>query len=458
MPPACARKVPGIARFLLSAIFLVGVTLPSPTAFAEPPDEGTETEYAEPWYERIDAEWGGYARFRTGVSWPDDESFFRLVDTDTNHDGNAEIRIKNKLYLDKWGYFETHYEAVITGGQTREKIEELKKLFPALFRDGFVPGEPINDDRRLLDLTTTVHETDSYVLYHRLDRLALTLLPQWGTVRIGRQAITWGNGFLFNPMDLFNPFAPTDIERDYKIGDDLATVQVSLGNTADFQFLYVPRRDPVDRGIKWDDESSFAGKLHFARGTTEFDIMGARHFEDFVVGLGSAGYLGNAAWRADATWTFLHDGHRRDGYLSFVTNMDYSWIWRQKNFYGFIEFYFNGLGEDDPAEALTNPDVAERFARGELFTLGRTFLSGTVQAELHPLFNVYVTVINNLNDPSGIFQPRATWGMAEDFDLTFGANVAFGGEGTEFGGFKIPGTDLLTDSPNSAFVWLTYYF
>jgi hypothetical protein len=22
--------------------------------------------------------------------------------------------------------------------------------------------------------------------------------------------LTWGNGMLFNPMDLFNPFAPTD--------------------------------------------------------------------------------------------------------------------------------------------------------------------------------------------------------------------------------------------------------
>ena len=42
--------------------------------------------------------------------------------------------------------------------------------------------------------------------------------------------------------------------------------------------------------------------------------------------------------------------------------------------------------------------------------------------------------------------------------LTFGLNVAYGGGGTEFGGFKIPGTDLLAAVPNSAFAWLTYYF
>ena len=31
-------------------------------------------------------------------------------------------------------------------------------------------------------------------------------------------------------------------------------------------------------------------------------------------------------------------------------------------------------------------------------------------------------------------------------------------EGTEFGGIEIPFTDLLIKSPNSAFIWLTYYF
>ena len=33
--------------------------------------------------------------------------------------------------------------------------------------------------------------------------------------------------------------------------------------------------------------------------------MGTRHYEDYVVGIGSTGYLKDAAWRCDATWTFL---------------------------------------------------------------------------------------------------------------------------------------------------------
>ena len=259
--PARARNGFCPFAFLLSGILALQTALLCASAFAEqPPGEETVAEPAEPWYEHVDAEWGGRIRARAIASWPDDDSFLKLVDTDTNHDANAELRLMGKLRLEDWGYLEAHYETVVAGGETREKIEEIKRLFPAFSRDELLPGETIDDDRRLLDLTTVFSENDTRVAYHRIDRLSLTLAPEWGTVRIGRQVITWGAGFLFNPMDLFNPFAPTDIERDYKIGDDMVTVQYPLGMTGGLQFLYVPRRDPDDRDVEWDNQSSLAAK------------------------------------------------------------------------------------------------------------------------------------------------------------------------------------------------------
>jgi len=424
---------------------------------AEPENLETETEIIHSWVENLDMEWGGHVRGRGMMSWAGGDSFYRIVETDTLHDGSAEFRLKNKLLLGEWGYLDTHYETIWSFGDTRRSLNKLADLFPLLFENGVIIGEAVNDDRRLLDLTSTISEEENYILYHRLDRLALTLLPEWGSVRVGRQAITWGNGLLFNPMDLFNPFSPTDIEREYKIGDDMVNVQVATGRLGDVQLLYVPRRDPVDHDVEWN-ESSVAGKVHLAAGVTEFDILAARHYEDYVIGLGSMGYLGSAAWRADATWTFL-DGEGGDGFLNLVANMDYSWVWCQKNFYGFVEAYYNGLGErDDYAEALLDPDVFERVDRGELFTLGRAYLSGHIRMELHPLFNVSVTTINNLNDPSGILQPRVIWDVTENSQVTAGFNVAYGGHDTEFDGFEIPSTDFIFNNPDSAFFWWTYYF
>lgn len=453
-----ARNILARAATVTAAICLVYIAFNPRAASAEAESIEPEQPAGSPWREHIDSELSGRVRIRASASFPEDGTFYELVGADTNIDANAEIRLMSTLYFSDWGYLETHYEAVVSGGETRETFEELKRRFAGFAGGGFLLGETIEDDRRLLDLTKIVSENDSRVVYHRIDRLALTMQPEWGTLRVGRQVITWGNGFLFNPMDLFNPFAPTDIERDYKIGDDMATIQFPVRDAGDLEFLYVPRRDPDDHDIEWDSESSYAGKYHFSIGTTEFDLLGARHFEDFIVGVGGRGYLRDAAWRADATWTFLDDGSRQNGYLSFVANMDYSWVWREKNFYGFAEFYYNGLGENNPADALTNPDLTERIERGELFTLGHAYLTGAVQVELHPLFNVFVTVITNLNDPSGIIQPRANWDFREDAQLTFGFNVAYGEDGTEFGGFDIPGTDLLTTVPDTAFIWLTYYF
>lgn len=450
------RKLP--LRFSLPLLFLCIQLYPLAfPAFAEQADADSRSPDEESPLDQIYFEWGGHLRAQGSVSWVDDDSFFRPVGTGTFYDGNVDFRLKNKIFFGDWGYFETHYEAVVSGGDTREKSNELAELVPFFFPDELLPGEPINDDRRLFDLTHTLTEEDSYIGYHRLDRLNLTLLPPWGTIRLGRQAITWGNGFIFNPFDLFNPFAPTDILRDYKIGDDMALAEFPIADMGNVQTLYVVRRDPVDDDVDFD-EASLAGKLHFAVGTTEFDLLGARHFEDYVVGLGTSGYLKDAAWRVDATWTFLEDSRSENGYLSLVANMDYSWVWRKKNFYGFVEFHFNGLGEDDPAEALVKPEVIERFVRGELFTFGRSYLSAHMRVELHPLLNFFVTFINNVGDPSGIAQPRMVWDISEDLQLTAGASISYGEEGKEFGGFEIPGTDLLVDFPDNVFLWATYFF
>lgn len=407
----------------------------------------------EPWYRELRSEWGGEFQLKGSVSRADEKSLFQAVDGGDLYDGSIQARLKNRLFFGERANMETHYEAVLLGGDTREARKEFERLFPSLSKDGLLLGRRVRDDRRLVNLTWTIQEKDDYIFYHRLDRLSLTLLPRWGLVRIGRQAVTWGNGLLFNPMDLFNPFAPTDIERDYKIGDDMVLLHFTAGQTADFQTLCVPRRDPESEEVEWN-QSSVAGKFHFAVGTTEFDILGAQHFDEQIVGIGSSGYLGSAAWRVDATWTFLEGG---SDYLSLVANADYSWVWWHKNFYGFLEFFHSGVGNNDYPEAIVDPDIAERLDRGELFVLGRNYVSGHLRLEVHPLVNVFLTVINNLADPSGILQPRAIWEATEDLEVTVGGSLSYGESGSEFGGFPVaPG--LVSEPADSAFVWLTFFF
>jgi hypothetical protein len=351
----------------------------------------------------------------------------------------------------------THYEAVFSVGDTRRKGKFIEQSYPGLFGGVLKGGGPPDDSRRLMDLTDTIYDDDNHIFYHRLDRLYMTVMPERGVIRAGRQAVTWGHGMLFNPMDLFNPFSPSDIEREYKIGDDMVLTQFSVDSIGDFQFLYVPRREPVSGDVEWD-QSSLAGKLHIAKNTTEFDIMAAKHYKDTVVGIGSVGYLGDTAWRLDGVWTFIDKGCNSDDYLSFVANIDYSWVGWGKNFYGYMEYYFNGLCHNRYTDSYTNQNISDRFERGELYTLGRNYLSGHVRVEFHPLFNAYLTVINNVEDPSGVFQPRAAWDITQNAQITVGGNIYYGGRDTEYGGYKIAGTDFFNVPFDSAFFWLAYYY
>jgi hypothetical protein len=294
-------------------------------------------------------------------------------------------------------------------------------------------------------------------LYHRLDRLAVSATADWGSVRIGRQALTWGNGFLFNPMDLFIPFSPTDVEREYKIGDDMITAQVYAGNSGELQMLYVPRRNTENHDIEWS-ESSVAAKYHLNISTTEIDLMAGKHYEDDVVGIGFTGFLMDAAWRLDTTYTWLNDDSDCSGFSSIVANVDYSWAWWNKNLYGWIEYYYTGLGENNIQKALTDPNITKRLARGEWFTLGRSYINAQLQMEWHPLVNGFITFIYNTSDSSGILQPRIAVDPAQNFQIMFGGNIYYGRTETEFGGIELPGVGLKEIPADMVYFWLSYYF
>jgi hypothetical protein len=407
--------------------------------------------------QKLETEWGGRFRLLGNATWQDDGSILDTLGPEPFYDGSADLRLTNKTCFSPQTSLSIHYEAIYSGGDTRQAIEDLKTVFPNLLDDGLLASGPPSDDRRFFDLTHTIHEDANKVFYHRLDRLFLTWQPDWGVVRIGRQAVTWGSGFLFNPFDLFNPFAPTDIIRDYKFGDDMINVEFTADDIGDFQLLYVARRNPDTDDVEFS-QSSLAAKWRFAAGTTEFDVIVAEHFEDEIIGFGSRGYLKDAAWRLDASWTFLQEDDEQEGFLSLVANMDYSWVWGNRNFYGFIEFYFNGLGDENYAEAISDPAILERINRGEIFTLGRKYLSGSIQMELHPLFNIFLTSINNVADPSGFVQPYAVWNVTQNLELTLGGILYYGESETEYGGITIPGTPFRLGRPDTAYLFLTFYF
>jgi len=410
----------------------------------------------ESWYNTVDNRFGGQFRLQGGITGYDNTSYFEPVGTGTGGDGVAGIRLTDKLGFSKNGFVEAHYEAFFKFGDTYKKQVALQDKIPSLSA-GLVPDISNIDKRRLFDLTKTIKQTDDTLLWHRLDRLFVCVKPFWGDIMVGRQAVTWGNGLIFNPMDLFNPFSPSDIVRDYKMGDDLVSVRFNTDSIEEGHLLYVPRRNVTTGDLDFE-QSSVAGKFHFFAGDIEVDVMGGLHYDETVLGIGATGYIGDAAWRSDLVWSSLEKPAGSGGYIEFVANIDYSWIWFNKNIYGLIEYYHNGLGNDNYTDAMRDPALVERIDRGELFVLGKNYLNGRIQIELHPLLNLYLSAINNVKDPSGMLQPWVVFSMDQNSTLLLGANIFYGRKGSEYGGFLLPGTGFYTNAAANAYLLFTCYF
>ena len=398
----------------------------------------------------LDWNFGGHAKYQyTYTDYrPDDLAATLADDPAANHD--VDLRLKADGMHGAWDAM-VHYELLARHGD-------------ALIVPGAVPlalvgaetttGLP-DDRRRLFDLTDTVTDRTRTAAVHRFDRFAVGHSTPDRTIRFGRQAITWGNGLIFYPLDFINPFSPVAIDKEYKTGDDMLYAQWALAADGEVQTIVAPRRDVATHDIE-SDQSTYAAKLRLRRGGFDIDLVGARHVGDGVAGLGLVHSIGGAVWRLDVSYTDVED---EDGVFSFVTNLDYSWTVRGRNVYGYAEYFRNGFGEADRADyASPNAALTARIERGELYTLARDYGAFGAQIELHPLVNAYANLLWNLNDGSLFLQLRGVYDWQQNVQLMAGANLPYGERGDEYGGIPLAATGTFVAPGRSLFVRAAYYF
>jgi len=409
------------------------------------------------WAVEISNDWGGHVKIQGAYVDDDDRSLTAFLGEENRWDGYGDFRLTDRLAIGDQVDVEIHYNASYVTGDSYSNIKNLMNAFPFI-PSGWVQGYAISDRRRLFDLTSTVHEDNHDLLQHRLDRLCVSLKQPFYELKLGRQAVTWGNGLIFNPMDLINPFSPTDTVRDYKTGDDLMLLSVEPGSDWNIQMAAVPRRDEISGDVE-KERSSLAVKLHAMAGPWVTDVLAARHVDETLLGIGFSRNMGEALFRSDVIYSTLDHGvDNEEGYISLVANLDRSWEAFGKNMYGLMEYHHNGLGHHDVDHALTDVDLLQRIAHGEMYVLGRNYLGTMIRVELHPLVQCTIGMIESLDAFSGIVQPRVHIDMTQNSNLQIGYNAYFGTHDTEFGGIEIPGTDLTLSQGNSAYLILGYYF
>ena len=395
-------------------------------------------------------EYGGHTKFRvTGQAYPS-ESVFRDVAGSNSIDSGAVLRLKFGAAAGRWS-LDTDYQLLALHG---EGVELGSNPQPGA--EFFFTVLP-DDERRLFDLTHVIDEGGKDALLHRLDRLSIGYTGEKTVVRFGRQALSWGNGLFYAPMDLVNPFDPSTIDTEYKAGDDLLYVQHLLDNGDDVQGAWVVRRD-LESGDVETDEATIALKYHGFLGEHEFDVLVAEHYGDTVLGLGGGRSIGGAVWRGDIVATHTEE----DTSVQIVTNLSYSWIWGGRNMSGAIEYFYNGFGLSsgnyDLPSVSSDPDLFARLVRGELFSIGRHYLAGSVMIEVTPLWTVTPTMLMNVADPSALLQFVTSYSLSDNMSLLASLNLPVGPKGSEFGGIDTGVPDRYLSGGAGLFAQFAWYF
>ncbi len=341
-------------------------------------------------------------------------------------DEDLSFRIK---WSQDFGRFEAaaQYVGLVRHGDAVVLDPQLSDLFA----EG---GAPL-PARPWWNLSRTVRVAGETLATQRFDRLFVGYAGEHLVLRFGRQALTWGVGLVFHPMDLFNPFSPNAVDTEYKPGTDMLYGQWLFSDGSDLQGLVVPRRDPAT-GRLTGGQASAAMKWHYPGTKIQADVMAARHYGDHVFGVDASGPAGGATWSAAAVSTWLEGGGAR---VSVVANVRSASTWFGRTTTDYVEYFHSGFGTGRRTYSLASlsEPLKARLARGELFDTGRDYLAAGADVQWTPLITLSPVLIANLNDRSLLAQVNLHVSLSDNLLFDIGVQTPVGPKGTEFGGLPL---------------------
>ncbi len=281
-----------------------------------------------------------------------------------------------------------------------------------------------------IPLSYELVDTPNFALDGRFDRLNVSFHVPGFDATVGRQPISFGSGLFFTPMDLLAPYTPQVVDREYKPGVDAIRLDGYFGATGRATGVV----GVVD---EFDLEGLFvAGYGGFTVVITDINFFAAKIQQDLVLGAGVATSIGPVSVHGDLTVTVPLDGEESckgavDGAdpdarcPAFVRGVVGATARTNFGLSVMGELYAQTTGTSDDT-AYLKVATRERFARGELWTMGKFYGGFSISQEILPILIVSATAMVNWLDPSALIGPSLSWSVADNVDFAIGGFVTLG--------------------------------
>ena len=271
---------------------------------------------------------------------------------------------------------------------------------------------------------------------HFLDNAYIKLSFKLFDLTAGKQQISLGTGYVWNPIDVFNIkelFDPTYEQP----GHNAIRLDVPLGSTSTFTALFSPEDN-------WQNSAKLAqlkGRIsHFDYALTAIEKVW--RFHDYtqidpetsyflelpekrkLLGASTAGELfGLGVW-AEYAYNWMEIS---EDFYELVVGTDYTFNFQT---YLMIEYYRNNLGKTDYTQYSLNDWM--RSLAMEQKSITRDQVYAFIQHPATDLLNVGVSTIYSLSDKSMALVPTLNYSFSDNVEIFAYLNLNFGSEGKVF--------------------------
>lgn len=321
---------------------------------------------------------------------------------------------------------------------------------------------------RMLDLTWNQIHEDAFSSYFSIDRANMKFRLSKSDITIGRQAISFGSAWFWNPLDIFYPFDAQAVDRDYKMGVDAIRLDIPIGQISGVNCITTfgsklrlrPNNTFESEGLDFDRYGS-AILLRYFNTWDGWDVavQGGKIYGGYQFGGGVVGEVNKVQIRAEAATFFSENSDPMPlPFTGNIYNDNYQFVIGLGRLYNNsldieMEYLFNGATDTSDLDASS---IRMRYQANR--HLSEQLLGANIGYQFSPLVHGQLVSIVSLSDSSYQIEPFITYSVGNNSDLLLGCVLNFGQTPVELA----PGVSSLRSEfgsyPSAIFAEYKHYF